>query len=205
MTPVDHLPPHSAEAEEAVLGSVLIDPESFWRISGSLQSEDFYIVKNQWLWTACLALHARREPVDFVTLAHELEARSQLGEVGGPAYISHLINVVPTAIHAVGYGQIVARCARQRKLLAAASEIAQLAYDETQDDEIVFDRTEQAVLGTRPADHRHDAARIVHILTEYSASVEYLYEHRDRPLGVPTGLIDLDRLLGGLQKSDFDR
>jgi len=201
---VDRLPPHSVEAEESVLGSVLIDPEAMQRIQSFLTGEHFYIVKHQWVWEACVALLERHDPIDFVTVTKELAARNQLDELGGPAYISHLINVVPTAIHAEGYGRIVERTARRRKLLTAASEIAQLAYDETQDDEIVFDRAEQAVLGTRPADKRHDAVRIAPLLTEYSAYVEYLYEHRGQPLGVPTGLIDLDRLLGGLQKSDFD-
>src|SRR5512142_1907431 len=95
-TPLDRMPPHSVEAEEAVLGSILIDPEAIYRVSGFLKAEDFYIVKNQWVWEAGLALHERREPIDFVTLTRELEARGQLAEIGGPAYISQLINGVPT-------------------------------------------------------------------------------------------------------------
>ena len=203
-TAVDRLPPHSVEAEESVLGSVLIDPEAMHRVNSFLKGAHFYIVKHQWIWEACVGLLERRDPIDFVTVTKELAARNQLDELGGPAYISHLINVVPTAIHAEGYGRIVERTARRRKLLAAASTIAQLAYDEAQDDEVVFDRAEQVVLETRPTDSTHDAARIAHLLTEYYQHIEYLYEHRGQPLGVPTGLIDLDRLLGGLQKSDFD-
>lgn len=200
----DRLPPHSIEAEESVLGSVLIDPEALQRVNAFLKSEHFYIVKHQWIWEACVGLLERHEPIDFVTVTRELTARGQLDEIGGPAYISHLINVVPTAIHAEGYGQIVARTARRRKLLAAAGAIAQLAYDETQADEEVFDRAEQAVLETRPANNTHTATRIAQILTEYFQQIEYLYEHRGQPLGVPTGLLDLDRLLGSLQKSDLD-
>lgn len=201
---IDRLPPHSVEAEESVLGSVLIDPDALHRVNSFLKSEHFYIVKHQWVWEACVGLLERRDPIDFVTVTQELTIRGQIDEMGGPAFISHLINVVPTAIHAEGYGRIVARTARRRKLLAAASTIAQLAYDETQEDEEVFDRAEQAVLETRPADSTHEAARMVQILTEYYQHIEYLYEQRGQPLGVPTGLIDLDRLLGGLQKSDLD-
>jgi replicative DNA helicase len=201
---IDRLPPHSVEAEESVLGSVLIDPEALHRVNSFLKSEHFYIVKHQWIWAACVGLLERHDPIDFVTVTQELTARGQIDELGGPAFISHLINVVPTAIHAEGYGRIVARTARRRKLLAAASTIAQLAYDETQEDEEVFDRAEQVVLETRPADSTHEAARMAQILTEYYQHIEYLYEHRGQPLGVPTGLIDLDRLLGGLQKSDLD-
>src|SRR5512139_2521128 len=130
-TLIDRMPPHSIEAEEAVLGSVLIDPEAIYRVSSFLKGVDFYIVKNQWVWDACMSLHERREPTDFVTITRELATRGQLDELGGPAYISHLINVVPTAIHAEGYGRIVERAAVRRRLLSAASEIAKLAYEES--------------------------------------------------------------------------
>lgn len=143
---VDRMPPHSIEAEEAVLGSVLIDPEAIYRVNPFLKGEHFYITKNQWVWAACVGLLERRDPIDFVMINKELAARGQLDEIGGPAYISHLINIVPTAIHAEGYGHIVERTARRRKLLTAASTIAQLAYDETRDDEEVFDQAEQAIL-----------------------------------------------------------
>ena len=112
-TPLDRLPPHSVEAEEAVLGSVLIDPEAIYRVSSFLKGDDFYIVKNQWVWDACMALHERREPIDFVTITRELATRSQLDELGGPAYISHLINVVPTAIHAATHNRLFANTNQQ--------------------------------------------------------------------------------------------
>ena len=139
--------PHNVEAEESVLGSVLIDPEAIFRVSPFLRADDFFIVKNGWVWDAFLKLHERREPIDFVTVCNEMEARGQLGEVGGPAYISHLINVVPTAIHAEGYGRIVERASLRRKLLGAASDIAQLAYEESEDVDEVIDRAEQALFG----------------------------------------------------------
>ena len=121
-TPIDRLPPHSIEAEEAVLGSILIDPEAVSRVSEFLKVDDFYIVKHQWVWDACLALRERREPTDFITVTHELEARGQLAEIGGAAFVSHLINGVPTAIHAEGYGHVVERTANRRRLLRAASD-----------------------------------------------------------------------------------
>ena len=109
--------PHNVEAEEAVLGSVLIDPETIFRLSPFLKTQDFFIVKNGWVWDVFMALHERREPIDFLTVCNELEARGQLAEVGGSAYISHLINVVPTAIHAEGYGRIVERTSLRRRLV----------------------------------------------------------------------------------------
>jgi replicative DNA helicase len=106
--------PHSVEAEEAVLGSVLIDPEAIFRVSPFLHGDDFFIVKNGWVWDVLIRLHERREPIDFLTVCNELEARGQLAEVGGAAFISHLINVVPTAIHAEGYGRLVERTSLRR-------------------------------------------------------------------------------------------
>ena len=139
-TPIDRMPPHAIEAEEAVLGSILIDPEAYFRVSSFLKADDFYIVKHQWVWVAATTLHERHAPIDFVTTTKELEARGQLAEIGGPAFVSRLINVVPTAIHAEGYGHIVECMANRRRLLSAASEIAQLAYDETIDDDVISDR-----------------------------------------------------------------
>jgi len=202
MIPVDRLPPHSVEAEEAVLGSVLIDPEALWRVSDFLRREDFYIVKHQWVWEGCQCLHQHHLPIDFVTLNRELAAREQLDEVGGPAYISHLINCVPTAIHAEGYGRIVAGLAERRRLLAAASTIAQLAYDESLAHETATDQSERAVLAARRI--RTDrTVRLSEALRQYYDQVEYRYEHRGELLGVPTGYEDLDRLTGGLQRSDM--
>ena len=202
-TPLDRMPPHSVEAEEAVLGSILIDPEAIYRVSGFLKAEDFYIVKNQWVWEAGLALHERREPIDFVTLTRELDGRGQLNEIGGPAYISQLINGVPTAIHAEGYGRIVERAAIRRRLLNAASEIAQLAYDESDEIDQTIDRAEQALFGVSQRRIARDMQPIAEVIRHYYDHIEYLYEHRGEPLGIPTGFIDLDKMLGGMQRSDL--
>ena len=201
-TPIDRLPPHSVEAEEAVLGSVLIDPESLDRVS-FLTDTDFYIVKHQWVWAACLALRDRRMPIDAVTLRRELEARGQLDEIGGPAFLTYLMTTVPTAIHAEGYARIVAQAANRRRLLRAASDIAQLAYDESSDDDQVNDQAEQLIFQSRRSTGARTIRPLAQTVVEYFNRIEYLYEHRDEPLGVPTGLIDLDKLLGGLQASDL--
>jgi replicative DNA helicase len=200
---LDRMPPHSIEAEEAVLGSVLIDPEAIYRVSSFLKSDDFYIVKNQWVWDACMSLHERREPTDFVTITRELATRNQLDELGGPAYISHLINVVPTAIHAEGYGHIVERTALRRRLLSAASEVAQLAYEESDDIDRTIDAAEQALFSVSQRRVSRDMVPMSEAIRQYFDRIEYLYEHRGEPLGIPTGFLDLDKMLGGLQRSDL--
>ncbi len=201
--PVERMTPHSIEAEEAVLGSLLIDPESLFRVSPFLYPNDFYIVKNRWVYEACLALHERREPIDFVTVTEELDRRGQLAEMGGPAFVSHLVNVVPTAIHAEGYGRIVERAAVRRRLLQAASDIAQYAYDEAADVDETIDRSEQALFAVSQRRQSRDLLPISDVMRSYYERIEYLYEHRGEPLGIPTGFLDLDKLLGGLQRSDL--
>jgi replicative DNA helicase len=201
--PIERMTPHSVEAEEAVLGSLLIDSESIFRVSPFLHPDDFYIVKNRWVYEVCLALHERREPIDYVTVTQELDKRGQLAEIGGPAFVAHLINVVPTAIHAEGYGRIVERAAVRRKLLQAASEIAQYAYDEAGDIEETIDRSEQSLFAVSERRHSRDLLPISDVMRSYYERIEYLYEHRGEPLGIPTGFIDLDKLLGGLQRSDL--
>ena len=125
--------PHSVEAEEAVLGSIMIDPERLGAVRRRLSAPDFFIVKNGWVYEAILALDEKRMPIDFVTVSREMEARGQLEEIGGPAFLAHLSNDVPTAVHAEGYARIVKQLAVRRSMLAAISGAAQGAYDESND------------------------------------------------------------------------
>jgi len=203
MAAPDKMIPHNVEAEEAVLGSLLIDPEALFRVSPFLKGEDFYIQKNAWIYEVVLALHERREPIDFVTLCDELERREQLEEIGGAAYITRLINAVPSAIHVEAYGHIVEHAAIRRRLISAASQIAQLAYRETEEIDLTIDQAEQALFSVSQRRITRDLAPIQDVIRRYYDRIEYLYAHRGEPLGVPTGYIDIDRLLGGLQRSDF--
>jgi len=199
----DKMAPHNVEAEEAVLGSLLIDPEAIFRVSPFLRPDDFYIVKNGWVYDAILGLHERRMPADFVTVCDELENRNQLEEIGGPAYISALINAVPTAIHVEAYGRIVERTAVRRRLISVASQIAGFAYEEEQPVDEVIDRSESALFSISQRRIARDLVPIKQVLADYYDRIAYLYEHRGEPLGVPTGFIDLDRMLGGMQRSDL--
>ncbi len=203
MSSPDRMVPHSVEAEEAVLGSLLIDPEAVFQVATFLRPDDYYIQKHAWIYEAILALHERREPVDFLTLCDELERREQLEEVGGAAYITHLINAVPSAIHVEAYGHIVEQAAIRRRLIAAASQIAQLAYQEAQNIDETVDKAEQALFSVSERRITRDLTPIRDVVGAYSDRIEYLYAHQDEPLGVPTGFIELARLLGGLQRSDL--
>ena len=204
-TPVrpDRMAPHSVEAEEAVLGSILINPEALYEVAAFLQPEDFFIVKNSWVWEAILRIQERNDEIDYLTVIEELRQQGRLTELGGPAYITYLINHTPTSIYAEAYGRIVERASLRRKMLAAASEIAQLAHEEDADINEVIDRAEQSLFEVTERRLNKELVPIRLAISDYFDRIEYLYQQPDVPRGVPTGFTDLDRLLGGLQKSDL--
>jgi len=199
----DKLQPHNIEAEEAVLGSLLIDPDAIIQVSTFLKPNDFYVQRHGWVFEAVLNLHERRQPADLITLSDELARREQLNDIGGPAYLTSLINATPTSIHIEYYARIVERTAVLRRLIEAAGQIAQLAYQDTEDANEVVDRAEEIIFGISERRVDRDLRPIRQVLESYYDRIEYLQEHQGEIIGIPTGLTDLDKLLGGLQRSDM--
>jgi len=197
------LPPQNVEAEQSVLGSLLIDPDALIKVTPFLRPEDFYRETHGQIYRAILGLHEQRQPADFVTLCEELERRGQLEHVGGPGYLTSLINVVPTSIHAQHYGRIVERTATLRRLISAASEISSMAYERADDEDRILDQAEQLIFGVAQRSIERELVPLRTILSDYYDRIEYLYDHRGQTIGVPTGFIDLDRLLGGFQQADL--
>jgi replicative DNA helicase len=198
------LAPHNLEAEEAVLGAVLLDPELIHTLATMLRPEDFFLEKHRWIWEAYLALHDRREAIDPVTVADELERQGRLQEVGGRGFLIGLAARVPTTVHALDYARLVERDAIRRRLLEAATQIARMAYEEPSGEvDELLDRAEAALFAVAQRRLIRDVQSIRDLLRAYYEHIEYLYEHRGEPLGIPTGFRDLDRLLGGLQRSDL--
>jgi replicative DNA helicase len=203
MSDIERLPPHSIEAEEAVLGSLLIDPDAIFEVAGFLKPEAFYRVHNRWIYEAIVALNERREAIDFITLSEELRRREQLEEVGGDAYLIGLLNVVPTAVNTRTYARAVEAAATRRKLIGAAGTIADLAYDESEEIELVIDRAEQTLFGVSEERTTRDLVAVKQIARSYLERIEELHLRGDDVIGVPTGFTDLDRMLGGLNRSDL--
>jgi replicative DNA helicase len=200
---IDKLAPQAVEAEQSVLGSILIDAEAILKVGDFLRPVDFYRSQHADIYEAMLALHGQREPIDLVTLGDELRRRDKLDPVGGPGYLSSLMNTVPTAVHAEHYGRIVERKAVLRNLIGAAGKIAAVGYEESNDAEVAIDRAESILfeISQRRTDGGFEALSI--LLGQAYDRLEYLHEHRGQILGVPTGLSQLDALLGGLQPSDL--
>jgi len=202
-TPAVQIVPQSREAEEAVIGAVLINPEAYYDVASFLRADDFYIHRHRWIWETFTRLHERRVPIDFLTVNEELSQTGQLAEAGGPAYLTALINNVPTSLHAEAYGRIVEQTAIRRRMLSAANEIAKLAYQQDSTVETVMDEAEKAVFSISERRTTRDLQSIQEALSEYYERVDQLATRGEETYGVPTGFIDLDHLLGGLQSSDL--
>jgi replicative DNA helicase len=182
---------------------VLINPEAYYDVAQFLHPDDFYIHRNQWIWQAFIALHDRNEAIDFVTVTEELDQMGHLADIGGAAYITKLINNVPSSLHAEAYGRRVEETAIRRRMLTAANQIAKLAYEENLSLETVMDDSEKAVFNVSERRLTRDLLPIRTVLSEYFDRIEELSQRDDALVGVPTGFFDIDRMLGGLQPSDL--
>ncbi len=202
-SPMPQMVPHSREAEEAVVGSVLVNPETYYDVAQFLLPDDFYIHRHRWIWETFTRLHERRQPIDLLTVSQELDQQGQLSEVGGLAYLSSLIQNVPSSLHAEAYGRLVEESAIRRRMLSAANEIAKLAYQQGDSVESAMDGAEKAVFGVSERRTTRDLQSIKQVLSEYYDRIDEIANRDPDTYGVPTGFIDLDRLLGGLQPSDF--
>lgn len=145
MTNGQQLTPKKIEAEEAVLGAILVNPEALYEVIPFLQVEDFFVVRHGWIFEAMLALNARREPIDYLTVLSELEQYDRLAEVGGGAYLLKLINETPSSLNIEGYGRIVERMATRRRALDAAQQVARVAHSDETDMDQVQSRAYQAL------------------------------------------------------------
>ena len=200
----EKLLPHDLEAEEAVVGSLLIDGDSFVRISSLIKPEDFYRERNQLCYAACRSLFERNEAIDQVTLARELSRTNQLESAGGMAYLSHLVSVTPTSAHSEHYAQLVARTSTMRTLIDAASRISVIGYDDTDDVDATLRQAEDILFGVRTGQPHRGFMPLRQIYDQYleerAASADPLLAS-DTPM--LTGFNDLDELLGGMQRSDL--
>ena len=195
--------PHSKEAEEAIIGSILINPDAYYDVAGFLSADDFYIHRHRWVFESFLRLNERRAPIDILTVTEELDQMGYLGEVGGPAFLTALINNVPTALHATAYAHLVEETAIRRRMLEAANQIAKSAYQEDITVETAINNAEKAVFSVSERRLSSDLQPIQKVLSEYYDRVGDLANRDDETYGVPTNFRDLDNLLGGLQPSDL--
>ena len=195
--------PHSIEAEKATLGSILLNREAIVAVAPWLVPEFFYVERHAQIYEAMLACYNARIPPDTRTVAEELRRRDRLEGIGGVAYLSDLVDTVPTSYHVEYYARIIERTALLRKLIQAGGKIAALGYNEQDDLEDTLDRAEQTLFDISQRRATQDFVPISQVIDSYYEQINYLQEHRGEVVGVPTGFRDLDEITGGLQQSDL--
>ncbi|MDO8568431.1 MAG: replicative DNA helicase [Dehalococcoidales bacterium] len=197
------LPPHDLDAEEAVIGSLLIDGMAIHKVADFLQAPDFHYEQNQWLFGACLELYQRNEAIDQITLAQELSRQGKLEPCGGAAHLSHLISICPTSLDIEHYAQIVYRLSMMRRLIMAGDRIGAIGYEAGPDVEESLAKAENLLFDLRRGQSTRDLTHIRTLLDKYFEAPP-TQEERARELPyVLSSFTGLDTLLSGFQRSDL--
>jgi len=200
----EKLPPHDIEAEEAVIASLLVDPEAIYKIAPILKPEDFFREQNAWAYESCRALWERHESINQITVAHELARRGRLEEVGGAAYLSRLVAALPTSVGVEHYAGLIQRDSSYRKMITAAGQIAQMAYHAGPDVGDVLARAETLIAAIRQGESIRDFVHVKELLEGYLASADQATGAvAAQARAITTGFMDLDTLLGGLKRADL--
>ncbi len=199
---LERLPPQSQEAEQAVLGALLVSGDGITRVVDLLEPEYFYRKSHQTIYAAMLDLYDQNEPVDIVTVSQCLKDGGTLENVGGRGYITELSLSVATTANLEYYAKMVQEKAILRQLIKAGSEIVGSCYEET-DAEVALDRAEHLIFGLAQRKEMKSLVHIKHIVEDSFQRIEQRYENRDVLSGVPSGFYDLDAMTSGFQPSDL--
>ncbi len=197
------IPPQNLEAEESVLGSVLLDNQSINSALEILRPEDFYRATHAFIFSAMQALTDKHEPVDVVTLSQQLRAMGRLEDSGGVETLARLAAAVPSAANIGYYARLVKEAALRRKVISEASNITNEAFKVEGDVEEFLDSVEQRILGVSEFRIKPSFHRIGDIVQDSIKIIEKLYDQKEPVTGVPSGFVDLDRLTAGFQPSDL--
>lgn len=198
----ERLPPQSIEAEQAILGALLINPETISKVVDVLEPEQFYRKAHQIIYAGIVDLFSDNEPIDIVTLSQFLKDQGKLDSVGGRQYLTDLALGIATTANAEYYAKTVSEKSLLRNLIKAGTEIVQSCYEDA-DADLVVDKAEQLIFSIA---QRRSMSALIHIkdvVNESFARIEKRYENRDALSGIPTGFYDLDELTSGWQKSDL--
>ena len=194
---------HDREMEEALLGSIMIDPDGLVDVIPFLESGDFYQPRHQWIWDAFISLDQENHYIDVLTVQEVLESRGQLEDVGGLDYLLQLSNRVPSSRHAVSYARNISELNTRRRLVKAATDIAQLAYHKDMDLDVVIDKSESSIFSVSENRYKRDLVPIGDVAISYMQQVTEASGSDEGIGGLKTGLRDVDNVLDGLHKSDF--
>lgn len=200
---VVRIPPHDYDAEQAVLGSILIDKEAIISVSQLISPDNFYEEAHKLIYGAMISLYEERKPIDLLTLTNVLKKHKQYDKVGGSAYLSSLTNIVPTAANSEHYAQIVREKYVRRNLIQISSQIAEESFNEEKEATDILSESEQKIFKLSQEHIRQGFIHIKETLSESFDRLEELQKNGAGLRGVETGFLDLDNLLSGLQASNL--
>ena len=199
----DRVPPHNLEAEESVLGAMMLSAEAIADVVEVVRPEDFYKSANGKIFDTLRAVYARGDPVDAITAVEELRRRDLLEDVGGHLYIHELVEQVPTPAAAGNYARIVAQDALMRRLIQAAADIMAMGYSAPEDPERVADQAEQRIFEVARHEEKDQVASLRQLVDQAMTDLEHIQNRESAFAGLPTGFRDVDELLSGLQSGNL--
>lgn len=197
------MPPQNVEAEMSVLGCLMLDRDALIKIGDVLVADDFYDDRHKTIFEAVIGLSEKNVSIDILTVTNWLEERKLLERVGGSSYLTQLVNAVPSSAHISHYAFIVRKKGTLRKLINAANDMTNLAFNEEGDIEDILDAAEQKLFNISQKHLKQNFVSIGNILHSTFERIDELHRDKGSLRGVPSGYVDLDNLLGGLQKSDL--
>ena len=200
---VVRIPPHDLEAEQAVLGAILIDKDAIIAVSQLISSENFYDPRHRDIYDAMFTLYEERKPLDLLTITDILKKRKKLDKIGGSAYLASLTNIVPTAANSEYYAQIIRERYVRRSLIQISSQITEEAFEEEKEANEILDNSEQQIFKISQEHVRQGFIHIKETLAESFDRLEELQKTGGGIRGVETGFIDIDNMLSGLHPSNL--
>ena len=200
---IDRVPPQNVEAEQAVLGAMMIEREAISKVSEVIRPEDFYREAHRLIFNAMMELFNKNEAVDLVTVVEVLRRDEKLEGAGGIAYVSALANSVPTAANVMYHARIVEEKALLRQLINTATHVAGMGYEANEEVAVIMDKAEKLILEVSNRKAGQEFASIKNIIFDVFDKVSELYSSKGGITGLPTGFKDLDKLTSGLQPSDL--
>lgn len=203
MTKAERIPPHNLEAEQSLLGALLIDKEAIVKIADAVEARDFYRDIHGIVFQTMVDLYTAHEPIDILSLSNKLSEASKLEAIGGRAYLAQLTNMVPTASHVESYASIIKKKATLRRLIHTGSHIVELGYTEEDDVDNLLDKAEQDLFSVASGSSKDNFTSIGHILTDAFDRIDQLHAEGAKMRGVTTGFTDIDNMLAGFQPSDL--
>lgn len=199
----EKIPPQNTEAEQCLLGCLMLDKDAIIKVIDFIKPEDFYKGSHQDIYQTMTDLYSKSDPIDILSVSAKLKERNKIDDIGGSSYLTSLINTVPTASHVASYAKIVRQKKILRDLISASEEISLSAFDQAEEVDNLLDKAEKAIFGIGQRSLSQTFVPIKDILSDTFERLDELSKYQGNLRGVPSGFTDLDKILGGLQKSDL--